>query len=914
MQTEPAWRSLFVVSILSSFLGLTACGSGSSSSFSGSALSVPTEVSAVSTKSSSGGNSATFAASASIPSPPDGKEPSSYKHVGLKSIVHSIHSAASDLPAASDYTAFPVKKFVEIKALDQFSMIEQIFDAFSQTNYEDNVGLGPYKCKVAWEENGEGGTTITQLQTWTINVEVIADGSDAADANGITRITMWTEEIEDGETSLVRALVQIDEAPTFADDGSMLTLGVWSINAEFGSQTNAEDYFYADAIIIDESANESRLRIIDQFVEEQGGSTFPAGIKAVIYRSPEQGYGAVEVPDWGSCFGQGGWQCPNGVPLKEIKFSYNENYLTVDEDSVQTSFDRNDEHEIVHRYKLFKASDGSDIEKDLDFGFPVVTEDNQFGWYGAWQDRHQLWIGGQSLADGTVVFNDNVAPGQSASQYTVDAFSGSLSKITLVQGDLAQVLNIPAQVWIGDCGKLVWDTGTSKWNLCVGDDGMGACDSEQDFTNSLPSLENLGGNGNQKFININHFDFDAQQMTNYVYLTASHPDAGSGAGFYEATQGQNGQFTSNGTMLNTGALADGFDMWFCASGMTYIEYVADFDGPVTTSGWVEKVLTDFDQTTWTPTFDDDEDREFRFEQFRQYFISNKGMNFRVTRVAESSPAVAADYEVFQEVQEVAKPGSGLSDTYTNGTVLVNSWDPENNSTYVLETNPNSANYLLLKYNTVGSNDSNNNVSVGDVVTGDQWGLMVQGTTGGPLEVGDVMYNYEYQSQGEFQGGVTYLVDSNGDHVLLSEPLRFSAIPLANTNNIVQNHDSSQWLSYSLMFDGHMSGLPDSWWELQKIGFTSASSDKIPNVLSKNVVIPDGTLLTDSTSGLQYYTKAVDVGVFLGFVVAMPLGAPDMTAASALVLANEIPAKTANGVSTSVPSGTLKYVEGKAVSN
>ncbi|MBI4605801.1 MAG: hypothetical protein HY721_27865 [Planctomycetes bacterium] len=865
-------------------------GGGGGSSEAG--IELPSEISAVSVQGDSGGAyRAGRAARGSVARM-------------LQARTARIQEAVEDLPADADYNTVQVRKFVEIEVLDIFEIIDTIFDAVRQTHYADveNVGSGWYKCMVAFEDEGEGGVTFTQLQEWYVNSTLVG---------GVNRVRLKILEPDRDGSGEMLILVQADisQAPTENEDGTLADLGVWEIRAVFGepgAEPAEDEFFHATADITGDGL--ARLTIEDQFRESIDGDEFLASTRAVVFRSLDEGYGVAEYPNWEACWGPSPEDCSEGPPAVTVLFAYNTNYLSVEVDGDASSFDRTDEHEIVHRYKLYNTTDGSDVERTHTYGFPIrVNEDgdNRFGWYGAWQDRHQVWAHGDSVDDGTSVVRNDGPPGEEPPEYTVRAFSGALTRVQLVEGSLSQVEDIAAEVFLHNDVRLRWDADTDTWFECIGDDGFGGCTSLEDFTDKLPLLA-MGGDGDQKQVWINHFEMgeSGPSQTQYVYLTSA-----PGPGFFVAQpNSETGRLESTGVALDTGSLADNWDLFCWVSGRAYIQYTGDFDGPATSTGWVEKTVTDFDFESYTPTFDEDADREFVFELGRSYFISNRGANFRVARTGEAGDAT--DYDVFMEVHTVAKPTGDLGSVYPDGTVLVDGWNPEQSSTYTLDTDSESANYLLLEYASVSESDEGDGAQVGDVVTKDLWGLRVQGDASDFGEA--TFYNWTYQEEGDFWGGVSYLVDGAGEFVLVDEPLRFEPIQLASTDDIVNERPESEWLSYSLGFDGHLHGLPDTWWELQKVDF---AADHLPAVLAKNVRIPDGTVLTDSSDGTTtYYVKAVDVGIFLGYVTAFPAGEePDLTPAQAIDLDAELPEFDPPNISPTIPENAeLLYIDGVPV--
>lgn len=873
---------------IAGILVLAGCSGGGGGGGGGTAeagIELPSEVSAVATREDTGG------------AVRSGKAARAADNRGLRDRLARLARAVEDLPADADYNTVQVRKFVEIKVLDVFGIIGTIFDAFRQTHYTDpaNIGGGWYKCMVAFNDDGEGGQVTKNLQEWYINSELITSGGSTS--NRVQAKIL--ESRGDGSTQLIRVQVDITEAPTENDDGTLANLGEWEVRALFGEDDSGDQFFHATALVEDDGT--ARLTI-HQTMEEGGGGGGPflATTRAIIFRSLDAGYGAVQYPDFEACF-MGG-DCTEGPPSVTVDFAYNTNYLSIQVDGAdQYSYDRTDEHEIVHRYQLFRTSDGANVETELSFGFPVrVEEDGRFGWYGAWQGRHQLWTNGDSLPDGTVVARNDGPPSDSAPTYTTKTFPGSLTKVNLVEGSLDQLDGIAAEIFVFNNFRLRWNDAEGRWDECLGDNGMGGCSSVEDFTPKLPSLLSTG-EGDQKNIFLSHCEPSeiGFTCTNYVYLE-SDP---SPAFFVAEFDPETGRFQSTDVPLDLESLPDGFEIFGSVNGRAYIQYTGNFEGPQTTTGWVERTVTDFDFSTYTPTFDDSGDHEFVFEVGRMYFVNNRGASLRVTRIAENGDA--GDYQVFMEAQTVANP-SNVSDVYPAETVLVEPWDPATHSSYMLDTDPESENYLLLVYHTVSDQDAADGISGGDVVTRDIWGLRIEGDESSLADA--TLYNYEYRNEGEYGGSVTYLLDADSQYVLLSDPLRLSPVQLASTNDIVSSVPQDDWLTYAMSFDGFLHGLPDTWWELQKVDF---SGDSVPSVLSKNVRIPDGTLLTNQADDSTYYVKAVDVGIFLGQVDAFPGGEePDLSQSDGIDLEADLPTFTAPDVDTTIPDpAELRYIEG-----
>jgi len=228
------WTLRAFVSVCTLVPFLSSCGGSSSSSTPAEGLELPTEVSAVAPSEAAEEIRLGRAARAA----------------GLGAALRSIGRAIGDLEDDADYHTTPVKKFVEIEVLDIFDIIEQIFDAVRQTNHEDHVGDGWYKCLIAWEEEGDGGVTQTLMQEWYVRA-------------------FYT-----GSTySMQFKVLEPDE-----DSGDV------QLNPRTGRSHGVDDGL-GGVIEINE------------------------GTRAIVFRSEVDGYGQAEFPDWDACWGPDAVDC-----------------------------------------------------------------------------------------------------------------------------------------------------------------------------------------------------------------------------------------------------------------------------------------------------------------------------------------------------------------------------------------------------------------------------------------------------------------------------------------------------------------------------------------------------------------------------------------------------------------------------
>lgn len=837
----------------------TACsGGGSNSSTTSSTTStlstgfdVPTEISAVPTN-QSGSSKA-------------------HSKGSLKSAVLALYAATD---AGTDYSNAVTVKFVNEQVLEQFGIIEQVLNALAQTKYGDaaNINAGPYKAMVAWQDE-QNGIQTKSLEPWVVDsAMIIENGVD------VNRVRVWIEQAEDGAVQVVKAEFKITASATRRSDGSYSDYGAWTMNVKFGDST--QDFFVASAEI--GSNGESIIRVHERFPEGEG-FTFEA--KAIMQKADSEGFGKVSFPDWESCT-----DYPCAPQTVSAKYAYNANHMAVQKDGSSVLYkDRSSVTEMTHRYGLYDGETGQDVFKIKNFGFPVtysVNGINQYAYYGAWQGRHQLWSGNGTVAEGTTVTREDRRDQTTAETYTVSApISGTLVKRSTVDGSLNDILNIPVETWINKQYNIRFSASPSpgNWNACVNPNwdpntGMQTCGGGvADFTSTLPLLE-VDAEDNRKWVNINRWDQSNGVPIDYVYLS----NGPSGAGFYLGERNNQTGQTVMASPASKYTPSDGEDMWVNIGGSIYIEY--------TINGWMEKKVSSFDQRNWSPEFDASGDSPYTLPLNEELYINSRGTNYIVKRTGTDT------YTVKLEIQTVANPVNVLTFVPAN-TVFKSQWNADNDSTYTFDTDSTSSTFMKLVYASIGDNDrdgngnANTGISVGAVVTTGLWGLVayVDGTAT------TTQYNWDYPRDGEDWGKVTYLLDSNGDYVLLSDPIRL--LPVTVTNNAGQDK------TLSLQYDGWMQGLPDLFEELRKKDFVmdSTISDKIIN-------IPAGTLVTDAADSTKsYLIKPLEISQFLT-IVSDP-GTLDISAADTVDLST-VPDFVEHNMGTLPETTGIKYSEGR----
>ena len=872
---KPAAKFLsLLVVVIFGFFSIVATGGGGSTS---------------STTSSTGSSSvAGYSAPSEISAVPTsisvGQSVSPKRSAGLAATLKGMAYTDAD----TDYSQTEVKNYIEEPALMQFSMIEQVLTALNQTHYSDtaNIDAGAYKCMVAWSDE-EGGNAKKTLEPWVVQSDhIVESGED------VLRARAWIEEQDAGETLMVKAEFKVYAPPTQNEDGSYADYGVWTMNVKFSDTEPVDDYFVATASVGDDGVPIVKLHeIIPEVID---GTEHNLDMRAIMHRSSTTGYGKVKYPKYELLFGPDGDPNLSDEDLhKNAKYAYNTTYLAVKDGDNDVQYkDRTSTTEMTHRYGVFNNDTGQDVMKTKSFGFPIrYTESGatKHGYYGAWQGRHQIWTQseGSSVSEGTEVTREDTPPDQTAETYTVSKeFKGTLVKRTLIDADIEDIKNIPVEIWINSDFNLIYTGG--EWKYCSQMDwsadpptcavALKVFDDEIGFASLI-----VGANDDRKNVNINRWDNDSHQNVTYVYEAAS--DDNSGAGFYEATQGDDGKATVDTPRVKLDP-SDGDSVFVWMGGCIYVEYQG--------SGvWKEKELVGFDTKNWTPEFSDAGDKDYTLPLNKELYINMQGANFIVKRTAEST------YETQLELQTAANPSNATTVVAAN-TIFKDQWNADGSSTYEFITDSGDTNYLMLLYKTIGDNDkdaqgnANAGVEVGAVVQSDIWGL--QAYVDGDATT--TMYNWEYKGDNESWGSVTYLKNADGTYKLLDDPMRFNSITAKN------NSDEDKTLA--LQYDGWMMGLPDMHEELKKNNWTMTDdiSDKIINLAA-------GTEVTDSETSTVYVLKPLEVSQFLEVVSSDTAGLPDISQADNIDLSTA-PEFVEHGMGDMPEVSTVKYTEGKLV--
>jgi len=748
----------------------------------------------------------------------------------------AMQAGAQATDPGTDYSSVSTKRFVSEHSVDQFDIIETILNAVAQTHYADAENINAGPYKaIVSWQEKDQGTQGKSTMVWIVDSALVQEGGQY-----VNRLRAWIEDAG----QLLKAEFRIYAPATKRADGSYQDYGVWTLNVKFDEAGTS--YFAARASI--GAAGETILSL-----SEVGAGDGNEVRKGIMYRGDSAGYGKVSYPEW----------LENAPVQTTAAYAYNAAQLRVQHGAVTIYKDRASQEEITQRYGLYDHVTGEDVLKSHSFGFPVSytsAGSQRYAYYGAWQGRHQLWAGqGSTLADGSTVTRQD--QGNGAESYRTLTFQGTLTRRTLAAASLGDLLNIPVETWVNFSHQLTWDG--SQW-----------LENGNPFTDFASLVA-----APRKSVWINQW---GMTPTYYLY----DPVGPSGAGFYLAQEAGNGQFTlSQPVTRYIPALND--QLWISIGGSVYIE----FQGPAT--GWVQKTVTAFDERTWTPTFDPVGDHSFALVPDRQYYINKQGGNYIVT----DDGAGTCDVKI--EIQAAANPVNLASVLNGVATLRPQWYSAGQTSIYRFVTDPLSPDFLKLVYDTVGTQDPDQ--QVGDVVTQGQWGLVAYSAQDTNL---GIQFNWDYPQDGQNGAAQTFLYSDDGlggrIYKLLDDPIQLQPL-------VLSVHDQPRTLS--LQFDGWMHGLPDYHDDLALSGWTITEA-----IASKIINLPHGTAVTDALDPAKsYLIKPLEVGIYLK-LAAVPDPTLDITAADAIDLSDPdvIPSFVDPDMPPAPVVTVVKYSDGEKV--
>jgi hypothetical protein len=781
---------------------------------------------------------------------------------GLRASARS--SAVVAPPADSDYGKAQTFKYVSERSLSQFDILNTIFNAMAQTHYDDPAVLnqGAYSAMVVWEEKNDKNQDQKRLVKWFVE-----SARESATTPNVVK-AWFRMPMMDDQLFTIQVKMVIETAPTQGTDGSYTDYGVWRMDAKV-LEAGMPFHFVASAA---RGAQGRAVVKMGQVDPGKGGT--PNETRGVLIKSAGSGAGKVVYPDWEAC------NQPDCVPASvPVAYVYDAQIVTLRKGAAAAvTKDRHSFVDIVNRYGLFDATTGADVAKSRQFGFPIRATGaggvEMFGYYGAWQGRHQLWGNGSQVPGGITVQRADVPPNQVAPTYTTSTpFTGILVKRSYAQALLSDLAGLAVETW-------------DNVNFQIGFDGKIWCKDpvlgpppQQPLPGSPPPMPFATCTAQStEFTDFASMVLDPSDMRrNVMIMQPAMPQPQNyvyeNGAFYPAAQSMGTPHpvkTSNVPHL----FAAGDFIQVNIGGPIYISW----DG----SAWVKKTVATFDMKTWTPAFAPGGDSPYQLQADREYYFNNSGTNY-VVKLVNGVP------DVRLEIQAVAHPWDAAAFVPV-GTTFEQQWCSQGGkvgssacSTFSFVTDAASPDYMKLVYATVGDSDLGK-ASVGAPVQTGMWGL--QATVGGSV----AQFNWDFPMQGQdFGGAQQYLVRADGSFVQLDDPIRLDAVSLVN---------AGATRTFTLQFDGNwMQGLPNVWDDLRTAGFQVDDSIK-----SKAFSVPTGTVVG------TYIVKQLQVSQYMSLSPATPL---DLAEAAAIDL-DTVPTFVDHGMGAIPDLAPLKYSEGNPV--
>ena len=786
--------------------------------------------------------------------------------------VESLRAGAwshvlANLPADSDYAKAKTFKFVVDQDLSVFDILNTVFNAMSQIHYEDsaNVNKGPYKAIVSWTENDSSGQGQKYLYTWVVD-------SKRASNTDPSVVSIWMRQpVGKAPVGLSTILVKvtITRAPVLNADGSCSDYGEWRIDARL-AELDPVSIPGAFRFVATAGAQAGSSVVVMEKMDDGNGL-----VRGVLHKSATSGYGKVRIPD------------PNVIGSFIGKpYAYDSQYVTLKSGTnAPVTFARNSYVDVVNRYGLYDKTTGADVSKTKNFGFPIratINGTETFGYYGAWQGQHQVWANGSTVPAGVPVTRADVAPGQSAPQYTTsEVFTGILTKRTYAPASLSDLTGIVVQSYDSTSYMIGYD---GKWYTnpdlvpAQGQPTAARDATSVDFTDFASLVNNPSDT--QRSIVV----FQVAGPPKYFVYLVDYPTVGNHVdGFYLA-QLTGPQPVRDPSATTPTVFQSGSWLQVNVGGPVYVSWNG--------TTWVKKKVVAFDLKTWTPTFDPAGDTPYTLQDNREYYLNNSGTNYVVKRSG-------GNVSVQLEIQTVAHPSDAAS-LIPSGTVFSPQFFQPGTSpsTYSFVTAAGSQSFMKLVYATVSESDASNGVKVGDVVTTSLQGLTA--TVGGAT----VQFNWQYPLQGQMGGVQQFLLESGGSYKMLDNPIQLESVTLTNPTGS---------RTFTLQFDGNwMQGLPNVMQDLTSSGFKVTQALK-----DRSFAVPTGTEIG------SYIVKQLQISEFKEMLPSAT--ALDLAAAKALNLSNSVSTDGLNtpgfqtvlefadpGMAPDVPIADLKYSEGKPV--
>jgi len=330
----------------------------------------------------------------------------------------------------------------------------------------------------------------------------------------------------------------------------------------------------------------------------------------------------------------------------------------------------------VNRYGLYDAATFADVAKTHSFGFSIRYAGpggfDHYGYYGAWQGRHSIWLDGQQgLPAGATVTRGDRDPSLAPVSYTASpVFSGVLVKRTAVATTLLAIQDVVLQGNDQVSFSLSKDA-QGAWTSCVNphwdmqaQPPQQVCDASASFTD-FASLSTSPGD--RRFVNVNTWDQAQMRPVQLAWVAGA---------FHEVD-------ASGAPTATVYPVPAGEQLWVNLNGPIFVFW----DG----SGWQKKAVESWPQNQPMPTFAAGGDAPYTgFQIGRDAYLNDRGTNYLLTRTA-------GGYGLKVERQVAANPVTAPS-FLPDGTVLRRQWDLARASDYTsfrFDGDPASPTYMQL---------------------------------------------------------------------------------------------------------------------------------------------------------------------------------------------------------------------------
>lgn len=351
---------------------------------------------------------------------------------------------AAMVPANSDYNNDQTFTYVQDRATESFSTVNEILCQMAQTKYDDATLLnkGAYKAQIdakactgndstsnanASQQGGSSATSAPDYNTWTID-------SSRVDNNSPHIVKVWMHEkardAQDVE-KVIQAQVSITEAASASNPYGLFTINFAGYPASNGVPTSTTPRFKG----ILKAEKDSTGKVSLKFIDQEGGNN---GKAVTMYKNTDgSGNGSTTMTDNN-----------NGGPPQtlNINFAYNGNlfHRAKADASGEVCLDRTNFELSAWRYGVYDDSTGSRVDI-ANPGFPINSKADGTGDNG-WASFYGLWLpSGSNIGNASTVYRMNYGQSATATPYTVTLVGGKLKKHTQNLTTLGDIKNIPLE-------------------------------------------------------------------------------------------------------------------------------------------------------------------------------------------------------------------------------------------------------------------------------------------------------------------------------------------------------------------------------------------------------------------------------------------------------------------------------------